>query len=51
VPPACDPRGRISYPRQHTLAIEQLRRWLDRHLKGTPATPITGVQGISYRQR
>jgi dienelactone hydrolase len=50
-PPACDPEGRISYSRQRTLTIEQLRRWLERHLKGTRATPVTGVQGISYTQR
>ena len=51
VPPACDPRGRISYPRQHALTLEQLRRWLERYLKGTPGTRVTGVQGISYTQR
>jgi hypothetical protein len=48
VPPGCDARGRISYPRQHALTLEQLRRWLERYLKGTPGTRVTGVQGISY---
>jgi dienelactone hydrolase len=51
VPPACDARGRISYPRQRALTREQLRRWLERYLKGTPGAPVTGVQGISYTQR
>ena len=30
---------------------EQLRRWLERYLKGTSGAPVTGVQGISYTQR
>ena len=51
VPPACDARGRISYPRQRALTREQLRRWLERYLKGTPGTRVTGVQGISYARR
>jgi dienelactone hydrolase len=51
MPPACDPRGRISYSRQHALTLEQLGRWLDRHLKGAAGTRVTGVQGISYTER
>ncbi len=50
-PPACDPQGRISYPRQRASAQEQLRRWLERYLRGTPGTRVTGLQGISYTQR
>ena len=51
VPPACGPRGHISYARQRALTLEQLRRWLERYLKDATGTPVTGVQGISYTQR
>lgn len=50
VVPGCD-AGRISNPRQRALTRELLRRWLERYLKGTPGTRVTGVQGISYTQR
>ena len=49
-PPACD-AGRISYERQLTLTREQLRRWLDRYLRGRNTVRVTGVPGILYERR
>ena len=47
-PPWCDAHERISNPRQRALTREQLRRWLERYLKGTPGTRVTGLRGIAY---
>ena len=50
VPPACD-AGRVSYGRQLALAREQLRRWLDRYVRGARVTRVTGIRGILYERR
>lgn len=50
VPSACD-AGRISYERQLILTREQLRRWLDRHVKGKKTVRVAGVPGILYELR
>lgn len=47
VPTGCD-AGWISYARQLLLTREQVRRWLDRHLRRTKATRVTGVPGVRY---
>jgi dienelactone hydrolase len=50
IPAACD-AGRISYERQLALTREQLRRWLDRYLRGRKTVRVTGVPGILYERR
>ena len=47
VPVTCD-AGFISYDRQLLLTRKQVRRWLDRYLRRTKTTRITGLPGIRY---